>query len=320
MAKLPKTLAEVLAQEPTLTRIWDDQRKFNDFFRVPELMDSKQKQSATRDLCLELISEVDELLRETNFKLHRKATGRITRSNLREEWIDIFKYWLSIGQLWGFSVDDFIEEYDRKSQVCLQRFVQETRLDLINQDNLVALDIDGVLADYPRSFQNFIKDKTGVWIEIQSYDLYDEYGAMLGREKISELKHEYRETGQKRDIPVCSGAKDLCDRIHAAGLNIVFLTSRPVKQYGRIFSDTLYWLESNELKQPGDAVIFDSDKNYKAVKEFPRIQFMVEDNLKFADTISKLGYPVYLVDKIYNQTPILHKNITRIKGLEAINV
>jgi len=320
ISKGAKILDAFMHPDKSLDEIWASQRKFNEHFRAVELMNTQDKEKATKDLCLEMISEIDELLRETNFKLHRKRGERITHSNLREEWIDIFKYWLSIGQVWGFSVDNFLSEYERKSAVCEQRYQQEMELDLVNHEKLVALDIDGVLADYPKSFQNFIKDETGVWVDIKSYDLYGEYGAVLGQDKVRELKHQYRESGQKQNIPLCPGANDLCDRIHQAGYNIVFLTSRPVKQYGRIFADTMTWLEKNGLKQPGDAIIFDEEKNYKATKEFPKLNFMVEDNLAFAGTIAKLGYKVYLIDRIYNQKTDLHPNIERITELEDINV
>ena len=67
----------------------------------------------------------------------------------------------------------------------------------------------------------------------------------------------------------------------------------------------------------GDAIIFDEDKNYRVIRDFPHMKFMVEDNGKFAMNIAKLGYRVFLIDKPYNKD-IGHENITRIKMLEEI--
>ena len=276
----------------------------------------KNKESATKEFCLHLIGEVTELMRETNYKTHRKDR-LVIESNLKEEWIDIFKYWLSIGIANGWDEKMLVEEFARKTNVVDHRYEVEQEMDLKNKKDLVALDIDGVLADYPISFQNFIQEKTGVWVDIKGYDIYDEYSHVLGRDKLIDLKHQYRESGQKRYIPVCDGAKELCDRIHSDGLGIIFLTSRPYKQYNRIFADTLFWLEENGMKKKGDAVIFDEDKNYRAIKEFPNIKLMVEDNAKFAQNIASLGYKVFLIEKSYNRG-ITHGKIDYVKTLEEV--
>jgi len=301
-----------------LKKIWIKQLEFDSNFVDHENLKLADQQTISKQLILELQSEVMEFLRELNYKLHRKTNQQVIESNLIEEWIDIFKYWLAIGNVWGWTPEDFIREFERKSEVVWQRYEQEHTDVNIGRD-WVALDIDGVLADYPRSFQNFIQRHTGVYIELQGYDLYHEYGDVIGHEKVAELKNQYRETGEKLRIPLCEGAVDFCNQIHSAGYSIVFLTARPYKQYKRIYSDTLTWLEKNGLKKSGDMIIFDEDKNYRAVRELPEIKFMVEDNGKFAVNIAQLGLPVYLVDKKYNQG-IEHKNITRINKLKEIKI
>lgn len=298
--------------------IWKHQKIFNDNFVKSDLT-QEEKEIWTKDYCLWLSSEIHELLGEINYKGHRKYHSLITPSNLIEEWIDIFKYWLSIGLIWGWDVDEFIDEYYRKSSVVEQRFQQEIHARIKPSDKIVMLDLDGVLADYPNSFQNFVKDKTGIWIELQGYDLFYEYGEVIGRDKIRELKHEYRETGQKLNIPLCDGAVELCNGLHDKKYRIIFLTSRPIKQYSRIFADTLAWLDKNGLKKTGDVVIFDEEKDYKVLKEFPKLKFMVEDNPKFAMNIAKLGYKVYLIDKKYNQN-CEHENVIRINHLKEIKI
>jgi uncharacterized HAD superfamily protein len=297
-----------------LKQIWHDQKLFNkNFVKYDEVTD-EERQKITKEYCLQLQGEIHELLREINFKTHR-GNRKVIYSNLKEEWIDIFKYWLSIGILWDWEPEHFNSEYFRKSAVCEQRYKQELELNLLEDINCIAVDIDGVLGDYPIAFQNFIKEQTGVWIDITTYDLYEEYAKVLSWDKMIALKHEYRDTGQKRYIPICDGAKDFLDRQKQAGKTIILLTSRPYKQYSRIFADTMEWLKDGELQY--DAIIWDEDKNYSVIKDFPNIDYMVEDNPKFAINIANLGYKVYLVDKIYNQN-CQHENITRIKSLKEI--
>ena len=298
--------------------IWKTQLDFNELVHG-KLSDMNEVEinDWTKQMILELFSEVNEFLREINFKRHRKPTMTI-KSNMIEEWIDIFKYWLTIGLLQGWTPENFLDEYKRKSDVVLQRYQQENEIDYDN-DKMVALDIDGVLAKYPESFQNFIKEKTGVYVELQGYDLYEEYGMVIGRDIVEDLKCEYRESGQKRYIPLMYGAKSLCNRLHKKGYIIIFFTSRPVKEYKRIEADTNYWLKHNNLMLKGDAIMWDEEKNYKAIRNFPNIEFMVEDNSKYAENVAKLGYKVYLLNHRYNQDA-KHKNIIRIKRLGEINV
>ena len=181
--------------------------------------------------------------------------------------------------------------------------------------NFIIADIDGVLADYPKSFQDFIKDKTGMWVDLQGYDLYEEYGVVIGMDRVYELKHEYRETGQKRFIPLCKGAKKLCDTEHENGCSFIFLTSRPYKEYKRIFADTMEWLKKNGLMKKGDVLFFNEEKDWKIIKDFPNVQYVIEDNSNFALRMANYGKQVVLVDQIYNQN-CDHKNILRVKDLE----
>ena len=37
------------------------------------------------------------------------------RERVLEEWIDVFKWWLGLGNVWGFTIDDFFREFWRKS-------------------------------------------------------------------------------------------------------------------------------------------------------------------------------------------------------------
>ncbi len=48
----------------------------------------------------------------------------VDRARLLEEWIDVFKYWLGLGNVWGFTLEDFVNEFWRKSSIVDERFKQ----------------------------------------------------------------------------------------------------------------------------------------------------------------------------------------------------
>jgi uncharacterized HAD superfamily protein len=136
-------------------------------------------------------------------------------------------------------------------------------------------------------------------------------------EETTRLKHLYRDSGQKRFIPVIEGARQFLDELKYMGYIVVLLTSRPIDRYKRIFADTQYWLVENRLHY--DAILFDEAKGERLVKEFgqDKVEFFVDDVAGFANGISDAGFKCYLIDKAYNQVP-LKENVIRVNTLKEV--
>jgi uncharacterized HAD superfamily protein len=264
-----------------------------------------------------MIDEIMELIRETNWKGHRKDKVHTIDSNILEESIDIFKYWLSIMVLMEYSPEDFIEEYQRKSSVVEQRYKQEKQLNF-ESNKIVGVDIDGVLADYPDCFINYVNDKVGTNFKAEDLDQYNLYEAItdIPTEVMKELKHDFRKSGQLKKVGVLPGAKEFLQSLRNKSYKIVLLSARPYKEYRRIFADTKEWLDKNGLIY--DAILWDEDKLNRLIREFGEnnVSFFVEDNLKNANSISK-STKVYLLDKSYNQGKT-DSNISRVNNLREV--
>jgi len=262
------------------------------------------------------MDEMYEMLRETSWKNHRKDKPFMIESNLKEEWIDVFKYWLSIGLVWGFNPKDLIDEYFRKSDVVEQRYKQEKQLDF-ESAKIAGIDIDGVIAKYPEHFLDFINRKVGADLKVEDLDEYNIYEALdLPKELTKKLKDEFRQSGEKRFIPPMEGAKSFLEKLKRNGYHIVLLSARPYKKYKRIFADTKEWLEKNELVH--DAILWDENKCNRLIREFGKnsVQFFVEDNLENANDIATTS-KVYLIDRSYNGGKT-HENVTRVNGLDEV--
>ena len=299
-----------------LNDIWKDQKEFNQNFVDYEELDDKEKVKHTKEYALLMIDELMELIRETNWKDHRKDKPNMIRSNLREEFIDIFKYWLSIGLIWDISVSELFDEYERKSAVVEQRYKQEKQLDF-ESSKIAGIDIDGVLAAYPEHFIDFINKKVGTDLKAEDLKDYNIYEALeLPEKMLRDLKDEFRQSGEKRFIPVLDGAKEFLQDLKDDDYEIVLLSARPYKKYRRIFADTKEWLEKNELVH--DAILWDEDKCNRLIREFGHesIQFFVEDNLDNANSVSKTA-KVYLLNKTYNQGKTT-ENVIRVDSLSEI--
>lgn len=284
-----------------------------------ENMTEEQFQQWNNYYALAMHKEISEVLDETAWKVHRDNSNKIIiRSNLQEELVDVFKYWVSLCQLHGFSAEDMADEYLRKSQVVEQRFYQEKEISLEGR-KVVGVDIDGVLAQYPKSIIDFVNDRKGTCFkeeDISSYDIFTDMGidTMDGRE----LRHLYRSSGEKRYIDVYPQAVDFLKRLKEEGYVVVLLTARPYDKYKRIFADTQYWLRNNGLEY--DMILWDENKGLRLVKEFgaENIQFFVDDVADNANDISGMGIDCYLINKTYNEYKKTEEFVTRVDDLNEI--
>jgi len=302
-----------------LKKIWKRQKDFNKIVNG-EPITLKEKEVLTKEFILHLNTEVIEILENINWKMHREETynqyNPVKVSNIKEECIDCWKYLLSIMQFWGMTPEDFIEEFNKKSDVVEIRYKQEKQLKLIEDKNVIAIDLDGCIAAYPKSYYDFIFKRTGKRIKDDgSYNVYGNVAAVLGEKRAKLLKHEYRESGQKRFISCINDPAKLTAKLKKLGFKIIILSARPYKEYSRIAGDTMFWLKRNNIKF--DALFFDENKDDKIIQKFPKLNFMIEDDGNNALKIAQKGYKVFLVNKLYNQG-VSHENIIRVSRLNFI--
>lgn len=301
-----------------LKKIWKRQKEFNK--KIGNYAKSQQqKETLTKEFILHLITETVEVLNEINWKTHRKKQydkyNPIIKENLQEELIDVFKYLISIMQFWDMSPEELVNEFHRKSDVVEQRYQQEKQMSLLRTKKIIGVDIDGVLADYPKSFIDYAEQETGLKFNIEKYNISGEMAKIIGEEKAKAIKHKYRISGQKRFIPIIKGVQEGLKILKKKGYKIVLLSARPIKQYKRIFSDTIEWLQKNKLVF--DAILWDENKEDRVIKEFPHMNFMIEDVLENANKIAKAGYKVFLINKPYNKGKI-EKKVIRVNNWEEI--
>jgi len=111
------------SQKYLLEKVWANQKFFNQRF-VNYSPDIVYVQERVKDYILHMISETDSLLNTINWKLQDsdKRLNPVNREAVLEEWIDIFKFWLSIGLMFGFTPSDFEKAYWEKSLKLEEKF------------------------------------------------------------------------------------------------------------------------------------------------------------------------------------------------------
>ena len=119
--KIQDVIKQSIAQYDFIS-VWNKQKDFNLNFFDFNVKDLDKQQELTKDFALRLTDEIHELLSKINWKTEEYRNIKIDKSKILEEWIDVFKYWLGIGNVWGFNMEDFFEEYWRKSEIVDSRY------------------------------------------------------------------------------------------------------------------------------------------------------------------------------------------------------
>lgn len=282
-----------MSHDNDLVKMWERQKAFAsqvDPHVFSEDATIKDKELHSIITTYHIIRELTELVDETNWKSHIKYKKQINKSNIIEEYIDVLKFYINLGLIWNISAEDVVAEFDRKSSVVEQKWQQENMLASLNDtDKIVAIDIDGVLSEYPFSFVKWLIEHNHIKA---GYDTPDSVPAIIeslgGFAQYTELKHQYRMSGAKRNAVVTPGASAFLKLLRNLGYKIVLLSARPYKKYVRIFADTIEWLNKNHLVY--DAILFDSDKEDVIIKRFPQVKLFIDDDINNIKKVTTAGF------------------------------
>ena len=304
-----------------LKDIFKEQKEFQKYFYNPDNISDEDKIKFTKEYVLSIHKELGEILDTMPWKLHRRENKSKSENNTIEEIIDCFKFLLNLCIIWGIDDDKFTKEFFRKSVVVRQRYNQEVLQVISKNDKVCAIDLDDTLADSSKYFVEVYHRENNTSI---IYKNRADLKKSLNTLDYEEYKTWYRESGEKVNIPVIAGAKEFCDYLKSKEYKIVIISARPYEKHKRIFSDTLQWLNDNEIKY--DAVYFDKVKHIKILKQLPNLSFIIEDNPEYAKQIAAQNYKVYLLpnksedqsDTDCRKTLDRQKNIVQVNNLTEI--
>ena len=283
--------------------IWNDQLEFNKkFFQDMNLdvtsLNVEDKIKWSKEFVLHVEQELHDLIDcLPHWKMHyrhNECDKNLIKSNMKEEYIDAFKYLMGLGQVLGISYDDVQEVYTAKTEVVAQKYEQNKMIEQLRNEEVIVFDIDGVINNYPDCFVDWVNKKYNLSfpnIETIKND---------GLEKYEEYKEIYRLSGDKRFQPINQDTIDTLLKLKSLGNKIVLYTVRPVNTYKRIYHDTLYWLRNNNINF--DAIYWSDYNKEDFYKLGLKVKFIVDDTLSNVVMFSKEGYKVFLLNKDYNKS------------------
>lgn len=124
---------------------------------------------------------------------------------------------------------------------------------------VVALDIDGTLANYHRHFLVFARDWLGQYISF-GYTGDRSLAEHLGIDKRTyrECKLAYRQGGMKRCMPIFETAESIPYALRNAGAEVWLTTTRPYMRLDNIDPDTREWCRRQNIEF--DGLLYNEDK------------------------------------------------------------
>lgn len=298
----------------SLKDLLEDQRIFNRLIWDPAK--SGNVVERIRDLTFGMIEESLEFIRTYEFKVHRRSKLRLQNvAHSHEELVDMFKYWLSLVDVTDFPIEKLDELYYAKSRVVQYRYQEEWLSKIEVGHPLVIVDIDQVLADYITGICLWAREWSSKILKLSSSETvrlqYRLTDLQMNRKWINaesvgipylewqKIKHDFRTRGGKRTLPVFDDAQTFLKWCRAKGWIIILVTSRPINEYPNLFSDTLFWLEKNEL--PFDFVWWSAEKAERLeeanMQMRKQIVFAVDDSEKFVNQFRAKGVKAYHLDR-----------------------
>jgi hypothetical protein len=158
---------------------------------------------------------------------------------------------------------------------------------------VVALDIDGTLADWHSHFLQFGEQYLGRKLPNTfngSNELSDELG--LDKRVYHDMKLAFRAGGFKRWMPAFSGLKRLSHCLLRSGAEVWITTTRPWMRMDSVDPDTRHWLDRNNVLYHG--LLYDENK-YEILcdrVDSIRVVGVLEDQSEYFDEAKSLDLPV----------------------------
>ena len=180
----------------------------------------------------------------------------------------------------------------------------------IRERKVICSDIDGVLADYSKSFLDFINEIKKTNYSVKNLTCWQIHKALgIEREEEEHLMKMFIERGKIKELPTIQHAKN-CIKELSNIVTIYAITSRQIELY----NDTMFWIRKNFSYYITDVFfVGEKFKTKSSACLYLNALLLVEDSPFYSLEVAEKGIKVLLFDYSYNRDA-KHKNIIRVFG------
>lgn len=297
----------------TLDQLWKEQQQYNKKIRERENPDNYEYWM--KQYILGAVSEVDEILQEINWKIHRRGHV-VDKHNLARELADLTKYVWCMWEWSDFGPLDMLEFLETKNKELQEQYSQDFQFEIPEGVPVLISDIDGTLGDYRKAFFKWAWKfhPEGLLPEVDpSRHMAMEIDMGLPYAIYMQYKEEFEATGGYGFLETYPDTEDVLKELGGRGAVVLVYTARPAKRYSRIWSDTWTWLEKNNLHIPVSALRIGSEERIAQACELldkGHQVLMLEDDPSLALRAANAGVTIALRSQPYNRG-VQHNNIWR---------
>ncbi len=185
--------------------------------------------------------------------------------------------------------------------------------------DIVALDLDSVLANTELNVLKILRDKFGLYLNIEDFIGYEFEKQPHVTKEMSDYLVKSISTGEMfEDVPVLDYAEHAINKLHNNGFMVYIITKRP--EHLRRMTEK--WLELNNLKYDHLCLVESRDKKPPII-EAAKIKAFVEDRFDtLMNVLSRCGqleYGLYCINYPWN-AKFHHEQIVKVRQVaEAVN-
>jgi hypothetical protein len=173
---------------------------------------------------------------------------------------------------------------------------------------VVAVDIDGTLADYHLAFSSFAITYFNMPHPDFPWDGEGEMENYLGitKSQYREAKLAYRQGGNKRWMRMYPGARSFVSDLRLYGAEVWIATSRPWQRLDNIDPDTRFWLDCNGVQF--DGMLYGNDKYDQLIQAVgsDRVVGVVDDLFQQLVKAHRLGLSGFQPEREHNSFAACH--------------
>jgi len=289
-----------------LKKMLTRQRTFSDLFYDSNVLTEAERIEKHKTLCLAMHSELSQLADSVHYREHRPGVSPTREQNILFETIDIYRYCLSVLNLWGFSAEEAVSAFESRDAHLHSR--AQKNIGCWDGRPMVVVDVDDVLARFRQNFYSWVNERYDVLLDPMSESYY--FGQTVGGKSGDQILSEFINEGNLRTLDVCENVRLGLKRLRAAGYWIHILTARPVEELKCLY-ETHDWL-TNHVRE-FDSAAFHSEKYLWLAATRPylegKVVCAIDDSPKHAAEFAQHGVKTLLPKFTYNKSVWENNNI-----------
>jgi len=282
------------------------QKKFSDRFFDSSSLTEAEKIERHKTFCLSMYSEISQLANTVHYRDHRPAISPTHRANILFETMDVYRYCLSILNLWGFSAEDAEAAFSARDAHLNSR--AEKSLARWDGKPVVVVDVDDVLANFRERFYKWVNRTYSSDLTELSPEYF--FTRIIAGKSGDQLLAEFVEAGEVRKLEVIPNLRVALHHLRASGYWIHILTARPADELKCLYETYAWLLDNVEFDSlalfPEKYIHLAATEPYKQGK----VICAIDDSPKHAGELAHHGIHTFVPKRSYNQTVWDQDNIT----------